>query len=87
MRIERVWFDNDNIYVVTDSAHTIGNPLIWFKRLSNATAEERNNYELGPFGESIHWPAIDEDLSLEGFSILNSSCTTRKYKIAKNQDY
>jgi hypothetical protein len=67
MKIEKVWFDNDNIYIVTDTGHTIGNPLKWFKRLAGATTEQRNSYELGPFGESVHWPEIDEDLSLESF--------------------
>jgi hypothetical protein len=67
MRIEKVWFDANNIYIVVDSGHTIGNPLAWFSRLANASEEQRNNYELGPFGESIHWPELDEDLALESF--------------------
>ena len=67
MNIEKVWFDEQNIYVVTDSGHTIGNPLQWYTRLYNATPQQRNNYEIGPFAESIHWPDIDEDLSLESF--------------------
>lgn len=67
MKIEKVWFDDQNIYIVTDSGHTIGNPLQWFPRLANATADQRNNYEIGPFAESVHWEDIDEDLSLESF--------------------
>lgn len=34
-------------------------------RLLNGTIEQRNNFEISPFG--VHWPDIDEDLSLEGF--------------------
>ncbi len=67
MNIQRVWFDDENIYVVTNSGHTIGNPIAWFKRLADATPAQRNNFELGPFAESIHWPDIDEDLALESF--------------------
>ncbi len=67
MKIEKVSFDKENIYIVTDSGHTIGNPLHWFPRLANATHLQRDNYEIGPFTESIHWPEIDEDLSLESF--------------------
>ena len=67
MKIEKVWFDSENIYIVIDSGHTIGNPLVWYQRLNNATIEQRNNYEFGPFAESILWPEIDEDLSLKGF--------------------
>lgn len=67
MKIVKVWFDDDNIYIVTDSGHTIGNPLKWFTRLEKATPAQRQHYELGPFAESIHWPELDEDLSLESF--------------------
>lgn len=67
MKINNVWFDETNIYVVLDTGHTIGNPLSWFERPAKATPEQRNQYKKGPFGESLHWEAIDEDLSLESF--------------------
>lgn len=67
MKILKVWFDDENIYVKIDSGHIIGNPLGWFKRLNNATPEQRENFEIGPFGESLHWEEIDEDVSLESF--------------------
>ena len=65
MRIQKVWFDNENIYVVTDTGQTYGNPLNWWKRLENATPEQRNRFEISPYG--VHWEELDEDLSLEGF--------------------
>ena len=65
MKIVRVWFDDENLFVQIDTGHIIGNPLNWFARLKNATAEERNKFEIGPMGESIHWEEIDEDISLE----------------------
>jgi len=65
MRIEKVWFDNENIYIKTDVGHTIGNPLLWFPKLANANDSQRNNFEISPFG--VHWEELDEDLSLEGF--------------------
>ena len=71
MKIFKVWFDDENIYVKTDSGHIIGNPLEWFKRLNNATPEQRKNFEIGPLGESLHWEEIDEDLSLESFFDFN----------------
>jgi Protein of unknown function (DUF2442) len=67
MKIEKIWFDEANIYIMTDSGHTIGNPLSWYPRLDHATPQQREKYEFGPFAESIHWPELDEDLSLEGF--------------------
>lgn len=67
MKIGKVWFDETNIYLVLDSGHTIGNPLAWFKRLENATSEQRLRFEIGSLGDSIHWEELDEDLSLESF--------------------
>ena len=34
--------------------------------LCKASAEERNNFEVSPSGYGIHWPLIDEDLSING---------------------
>jgi hypothetical protein len=41
-------------------------PLAWFPRLLHATPHQRNTWELLGDGEGIHWPEIDEDLSVEG---------------------
>lgn len=65
MKIEKIWFDNDYIYIKTDSGHIVGNPLCWFPVLQNATKEQRENYRIGYYG--IHWPLLDEDLSTDGF--------------------
>lgn len=65
MSIVNVWFDDENIYVVINTGHTIGNPLAWFPRLKNATPLQRSQFEISPFG--VHWEALDEDLSLDGF--------------------
>jgi hypothetical protein len=39
-------------------------PLDWYPRLQHASAAERARYEIMPMG--IHWPLIDEDLSIAG---------------------
>lgn len=41
-------------------------PLAWSRRLSNATPEERDNFEIIGDGEGVHWPDIDEDISARG---------------------
>ena len=41
-------------------------PLVWFPRLSRATKGQLESYELLGDGEGIHWPEIDEDLSVDG---------------------
>ncbi len=41
-------------------------PLVWFPRLLHATPEQRGQWELLGDGEGLHWPQVDEDLSVEG---------------------
>ena len=45
---------------------TISVPLAWSWRLSEATPEQRNNFEIIGNGEGAHWPNIDEDISVRG---------------------
>ena len=44
---------------------TIVVPLAWFPRLAHGTPSERANYRLIGGGEGIHWPDLDEDISVE----------------------
>jgi hypothetical protein len=46
---------------------TISVPLAWFPRLLRASEAQRNNWQIVGGGYGIHWPDIDEDLSVEGF--------------------
>jgi hypothetical protein len=41
-------------------------PLAWYPRLLHATRAEREHYELIGEGEGVHWPDLDEDISVEG---------------------
>ena len=45
---------------------TISVPLAWYPRLLHATMEERKHWRLIGRGEGIHWPDLDEDISVEG---------------------
>lgn len=65
MRLEKVWFDRDFIFVKTDIGHIVGSPLEWFPRLQNATEQQRKNFTFDE--DSIRWEELDEDLSLDGF--------------------
>ena len=44
---------------------TITVPLAWFPRLAHGSAMERQNWRLIGGGEGIHWPDLDEDISVE----------------------
>lgn len=71
LKIEKVWFDEENIFILTNDGTTKSHPLRWFDRLWNATTEQREAYKFGNWGDSIHWPVLDMDLSLEGFYTFN----------------
>lgn len=45
---------------------TISVPLSWSWRLSDATVSQRNNFEFIGDGIGIHWPDVDEDISVQG---------------------
>ena len=61
-----VQFTDDDLIVSLVDGRKVTVPLIWFPRLSNATKEQLENYEILGDGEGIHWPDVDEDLSVEG---------------------
>lgn len=63
---ENVSVTEDSLIVDLDDGRTISVPLAWFPRLLHGTAEERNNWRLIGKGEGIHWPNLDEDISIEG---------------------
>ena len=52
--------------VVLDDGRELAVPIEWFPRLRDATAAERSNWRLIGLGEGIHWPDIDEDISVAG---------------------
>ncbi|WP_034259340.1 DUF2442 domain-containing protein [Aequorivita capsosiphonis] len=72
IKIRQLWFTESEIYIETSDGLKMSHPLSWFPRLQNASKEERENYELSPFG--IHWPTLDEDLSFNGFFDYKKEC-------------
>ncbi len=42
-------------------------PVAWFERLRGATQEQLENFEISPSGYGIHWPDVDEDISVKTF--------------------
>lgn len=58
-------------------------PLAWSWRLSDATQTQRNNYEIIGDGQGVHWPDVDEDLSVEG--MFNGVPARRRPKRSPSQ--
>ena len=57
---------------------TIAVPLAWFPRLAHGTPTERANWRLITGGEGIHWPDLDEDISVESLLAGSRSAETQE---------
>jgi hypothetical protein len=62
---QRVTVTEDTLIVDLTDGRTISAPLAWYPRLFYGKPEERNNWRLIGNGEGIHWPGLDEDISIE----------------------
>ena len=63
---QKVVFRDHEMIVSLVDGRTVSVPLEWFPRLARATRAQLEHYEILGDGEGIHWPDIDEDLSVEG---------------------
>ena len=61
-----VSFRDDALIVGLEDGRTVAAPLKWFPPLRDATAAQRDHWELIGCGQGIHWPKLDEDLSTRG---------------------
>jgi Protein of unknown function (DUF2442) len=74
-------------YVVANDTHlavqltdgrNVSVPLAWYPRLEAGSPSERNRWELIGNGSAIHWPDLDEDLSVEGILAGRRSGESKK---------
>jgi hypothetical protein len=61
-----VAFSEELMHVNLTDGRILSVPLIWIPSLFHATAEQRMDYEIGAGGRGLHWPELDEDLSVAG---------------------
>jgi len=64
--IKTVRVSDEEITALLTDGRTISVPLAWSWRLSEATPEQRRNFRLIGAGEGVHWPDVDEDISVWG---------------------
>jgi hypothetical protein len=64
--IQGLEFKGNRMFITIDSRQYTFNLTDISKRLTNASEIERDRYEISPSGYGIHWPLIDEDLSVSG---------------------
>jgi hypothetical protein len=62
----RVEVSDVSLTVELVDGRSVSVPLLWYPRLVDATLAERGNWRLIGRGEGIHWPDLDEDISVAG---------------------
>ena len=65
-RLKSIQLTEDEIIAQLIDGRTISVPLIWSWRLSEASEAERQNFLILGDGQGVHWPDIDEDISVSG---------------------
>jgi hypothetical protein len=75
-----VHFDEHTMWVDLSDDRTHGVPLAWFPRLLNATPADRERVELSR--TSLHWEALDEDISIAGLLAGRGDMTKKAETVA-----
>lgn len=65
-RIVRMEVTKDAIVAQLADGRMVSVPLAWSWRLSKATATQRKRFEIIGTGQGVHWPDVDEDISIHG---------------------
>ena len=65
LEAQHVVVTEDTLVVELADGRTISAPIAWYPRLLHGSPEERDNWRLIGKGEGIHWPDLDEDISVE----------------------
>lgn len=71
-KVESLTFDQNFIYLLVDGKKNIISISKVSKKLEEATEIQRNLFTISPSGYGIHWPLIDEDLSIDSLLKVKS---------------
>jgi hypothetical protein len=82
-RIIRLEVTDESIVAQLADGRTVSVPLAWSWRLSEATPEQRQNFEIMGSGQGVHWPDVDEDISAIG--MLSGTPARRPKTAVKSQ--
>ena len=76
-----VAFSDSTFQVALDDGRELSIPLAWFPRLLQGTPEQRSAWEFIGLGEGLHWPLLDEDISIAGL-LAGRGDQTRNHRVA-----
>jgi hypothetical protein len=71
-------FDDVSLHVQLADGRSVSAPIEWYPRLFHGTNEERSRWELIGNGVGIHWPDLDEDISIEGLLAGRTSAESQR---------
>jgi hypothetical protein len=86
-RIRNVKVTSDTIIAYLVDGRVISVPLVWSWRLSEATPSQRRHFELIGDGQGVHWPDVDEDISVEGMLHGVPAHRPQSFRGGQNQGY
>jgi len=67
LSITKLKIETDMLIATISDGRVVSIPIVWFSRLRNASQDQLNNFEISPSGYGIHWPDMDEDISIKSF--------------------
>jgi hypothetical protein len=75
--VREVRFEDDCLIALLGDERKLSVPLTWFPRLNYGTPQERQHWRLIGGGEGVHWPDLDEDISVESLLMGRASAETQ----------
>ena len=64
--VSNIYFEQENLVVIINDQTYLFKISDISEKLAHADENERNNFNISPSGYGIHWPSLDEDLSING---------------------
>ena len=84
-RIVGVEITEDAIIAKLADGRSVSVPLEWSWRLTKATPAQRKRFEIIGDGDGVHWPDVDEDISIRGMLHGVPACHQKRIKAKRKQ--
>ncbi len=67
LSISEIEISEDLLIAKISDGRVVSIPIAWFTRLADADIKQLSNFEISPSGYGVHWPDLDEDISIKSF--------------------
>ncbi|TGL42486.1 DUF2442 domain-containing protein [Leptospira perdikensis] len=71
-KAQKVWFDEDNLWISLFDGRSLSVPLAYFPTLRKATASQLQKFEVSGGGIGLHWEELDEDINVPALLLGNN---------------